>query len=149
MYCSFVAALREKDKSFLRALPQHDYTARREQIGVEYLRFIQKHPVKLPYILLDYTDGSCEINLGPLDELESELDYETARAVAASGRMQLRLMEVEEGGGTRIWPFSLPEDAEFLQGLKVLSDTLPEYTSLEEVEDRVRELINLTEDPPD
>ncbi|KAF8206864.1 hypothetical protein K438DRAFT_1756207 [Mycena galopus ATCC 62051] len=110
---------------------------------------MQKSPTQVPYILFDYTKGSCEINLRALDheELDSEFAYDVTRAECTGGRMQLRLMKVVEGEDTRIWSFPLPLSEEFLEELRAIADILPEGTSSEALEDRVRKLINLTDNP--
>jgi hypothetical protein len=91
-----------------------------EEIALKRLLFVQENPRTVPYTLFDLTEGGCEIEVGPLEDLDSEFEYEAARAVTSGGRIELYLVKILEGEGankTRTWPFPMgSRTAHFVQG---------------------------------
>ncbi|KAJ6506810.1 hypothetical protein C8R45DRAFT_970620 [Mycena sanguinolenta] len=105
-----------RDKSFLRAIFFYDYDALREDIARSHLRFLEANPSKVPYALLDYSEGNCDITVRALVELESHVDCNLMQKAASSGRVRLHVMKVMEGDQERTLPFSLPWPSAMTEG---------------------------------
>ncbi|KAJ6472460.1 hypothetical protein C8R45DRAFT_936353 [Mycena sanguinolenta] len=101
------------DQSFFLALVLHAYTtSKQEEIAEKRLLFMEQHSNQIPYIMFDFTTGSCEIDVGPSEDLPSEFAFEIERTVRSGGQIQLHLVKVLDGthaesSVSRIWPFSL------------------------------------------
>ncbi|KAJ6506823.1 hypothetical protein C8R45DRAFT_1176165 [Mycena sanguinolenta] len=103
---------------------------RQEDIALEHLVFVRKYPDAAPYVLFDYTEDSCMISVRALDELEVEFPYDTARAKASDGRMELHVMRVLEGWSARNWLYLVHSPTDFIAGLSTIADTIPEGENL-------------------
>ncbi|KAJ6463125.1 hypothetical protein C8R47DRAFT_1225248 [Mycena vitilis] len=137
-----------KDRSFMRALVHHDYTANREQIALDQLLHMRENPAEIPCTMFDYTEGYCAIYLLSHGELDAEFSADAARAEAWGGRMQLHLVKVVEGeDSSRTWSIPLRSaDAELVRGLRSIAESLPSDTTeddLEQYRPRIQALLDL------
>jgi hypothetical protein len=134
------------DRSFFRALVHHEYTTRQEEIARKQLLVMQENTGEVPYTLFDFAAGGCEIEVGPLEDVEPEFAFDAEQAAASGGRMQLHLLTFFEGEDEETRPFPLRSaDAEFINGLRAIAESLPKSPSPQELEEcfpRVWELIN-------
>ncbi|KAJ6543017.1 hypothetical protein B0H19DRAFT_1077033 [Mycena capillaripes] len=133
--------LSAKDRSFLRALLNHNYAARQEEIALEHLHLMRHNPTEVPYNTFDYTDSICAIDVRLPEGLDSEFAPDAPRATASAGKLQLHLIETLKGENIRVWAFPLySASAELSQGLRsIAASILPNASSEEEEEQDVLE----------
>ncbi|KAJ6455179.1 hypothetical protein C8R45DRAFT_1188328 [Mycena sanguinolenta] len=100
-----------RDRSFLRAITYHEYTARRDEIAMTRLIRMQQYPGQIMCMLFDFTQPTCEIVVGPLEGLIrlGPFECEVEQTTRSEGRIELHLMRVQHGGqgALRVWPFPL------------------------------------------
>ncbi|KAF7357102.1 MYND-type domain-containing protein [Mycena sanguinolenta] len=104
-----------KDRSFFLALVLHTHRTQQEKITQKHRLFKQKYPEEIPFIMLDFTTGTCEIHVRSSGDVPSEYVVDMERAASSGGELQLYLMKVLDGtlmeSGKRqmtlIWSFPL------------------------------------------
>ncbi|KAJ7190651.1 hypothetical protein GGX14DRAFT_482808 [Mycena pura] len=122
-----------RDMSFLRALMNHDYALKQEDIALDLLRFMHAHPSRLPHTRFDYSQGRCEVSIDRKSEddlaIEALYPEDTARVRRSAGTMQMHLLGVgiREGQGMKMaWRMvSLRSaSAEVYHGLRRIADSM-------------------------
>ncbi|KAJ7166261.1 hypothetical protein C8R46DRAFT_1192628 [Mycena filopes] len=94
-----------KDRSFLRFLLHHDYTAHREELALHLILLMRAHPGDSLYFDFNYTLGACRMAIRRAAESPpSQLSYDMMHAGDSGGRMRTHLMLVgEEAPYARLW----------------------------------------------
>ncbi|KAF7326187.1 MYND-type domain-containing protein [Mycena kentingensis (nom. inval.)] len=103
--------LNRKDRAFLRALLNYEYTANRELIANALVTHHQTHPSALPYVLFNLHLGWSEISVKSLADLpidaalrrSATLQVAEARARRSGGRVQLHLVQMDVEYGRSGW----------------------------------------------
>ncbi|KAJ6467913.1 hypothetical protein C8R45DRAFT_1019443 [Mycena sanguinolenta] len=100
------------DRSFLRTLVHYECTTKRDEVAPKQRFFDQRHPGEVPYIMLDFLTGMCDIEIGSLRDLGSDYTFEVERAERSGREMQLHVMKVLDGIRedyvcSRVWSFPL------------------------------------------
>ncbi|KAJ7667001.1 hypothetical protein DFH06DRAFT_1127012 [Mycena polygramma] len=120
--------LSTRDRSFLRALIDHDYKVGQETILLWELDFMNTYPGEIPCLVLNYSDGRSHFRfirgIGFFDKWSDDL----ARAVRHSRRFQLHfaILPVSETANTaRLFPMQSSSGA-LADDLKRLKKELDE-----------------------
>ncbi|KAJ7671811.1 hypothetical protein B0H17DRAFT_193895 [Mycena rosella] len=119
--------LRTRDKSFLRALMDHDYMAAKEEIFYRQVKFMRANPCDQFYVVFDYSGGEVSITVkstsdNPGYSEEHWEDY-TSREEESAGRMELHLLEVG-GFGAAYWMVPMRSDSSKIEeGLERIAAT--------------------------
>ncbi|KAJ7078775.1 hypothetical protein C8R44DRAFT_825108 [Mycena epipterygia] len=105
---------RARERSFLRALLNHDYTASKSLIIQKQALFMATHPGEAFVTLFDYTKGHGQVRVVSAENPiwaryfggQMQWQNDIARAVRAEGRMELHAMLMRDGADLRC--FGIP-----------------------------------------
>ncbi|KAJ6464397.1 hypothetical protein C8R45DRAFT_1023908 [Mycena sanguinolenta] len=100
-----LAPISSRDRSFLRALIQHEYMAQREEITDKHHLLAEAAPGQMPVVLFDFLSGTCCIEVGMLPDISLPFDVDVDRAARSGGQIQLHFVKVKVGSQYRQWPF--------------------------------------------
>ncbi|KAJ6612560.1 hypothetical protein B0H10DRAFT_292525 [Mycena sp. CBHHK59/15] len=124
--------LSSRDRSFLRALLAADYGKNEQDILRHQITWMTRYPGRQFYTVFSYIGGRCTVQMTGVDRIDSEDDTLkrhwrdfVSRETKSGGRMQLYVMEVAMGTGTRkkIIPLRSSSSAIF-DGLKHIANEL-------------------------
>ncbi|KAJ7057294.1 hypothetical protein C8F01DRAFT_1307389 [Mycena amicta] len=95
-YC---AAVGDEDRAFLRALVNYEYDKMRMELAVGLVGIMSMHPQCTPYLVFDFSHGSCSIQIQhSLDEeLSKELEIDVKRREGHDGRMEMHVVGIRAG----------------------------------------------------
>ncbi|KAJ7613802.1 hypothetical protein B0H17DRAFT_1153087 [Mycena rosella] len=116
-----------REKSFLRALMDHDYMAVKEEIFHRQVKFMRANPCDQFYVVFEYSGGGVSITVkstsdNPGYSEEHWEDY-TSREEERAGRMELHLLEVG-GFGAAYWMIPMRSDSSKIEeGLEQIAAT--------------------------
>ncbi|KAJ7159032.1 hypothetical protein C8R43DRAFT_1234136 [Mycena crocata] len=144
-----------RDRSFVRALLNHDYKLNQLEVLQLELEMFDRFPNDTPCVHFDYKPGVVEINLTRLSEMSVDWPDEAHRALRSNGRRQLHLVELPNGKPmvegavadpcTRVFPLQSNSSilADGLQGLRTeLQDGVGGFTlSSEHIRERISGLM--------
>ncbi|KAJ7174839.1 hypothetical protein C8R46DRAFT_1252950 [Mycena filopes] len=136
-----------KDRSFFRALLNHDYATKLQDIAMNKVQFMHSHPGEIAHMQWDYTSGTLAPSLGSQQDLPHKFREDAVRAMRSGGRIQLHLMAVSDGKEARLRSFPLRSaTAGLARGLRRIADSIPPGTrwidSDEEYVARIQALID-------
>jgi hypothetical protein len=131
-----------KDRSFLRALLNHDYVEQQQQLALGELQWMHAHPNEIPYIFLEYDEGP----LKPSFKSHEEAPLEFAKELTSPSRRRLHVMSTHDGDDPILWVLPLiAESMTLSRDLRLFADSFPPGTEWEEIEpvgrEKVRELL--------
>ncbi|KAJ7261224.1 hypothetical protein C8J57DRAFT_1719926 [Mycena rebaudengoi] len=128
-------SLSTRERSFMRTLAHHDYTAATINILVEQVQFIHELPGEPYYLLFDYTAGAVKIEVLPINEVDVPptpsnfqgqwLDH-VARAAKSGGRMQVAIMRCVQDSRGRFQMISMhSHSAQLSEGVQRTAKSIP------------------------
>ncbi|KAJ7174833.1 hypothetical protein C8R46DRAFT_1252933 [Mycena filopes] len=138
--CNKIASRRWKtsylnalDRSFMCALVTHDYAARQPELALEELQWMHAHPGEVPYMLLDYEDGTLEVTFNSHREAPGAFAAELTASCARPGR-RLHLVSIPDGDEDIMCVVQLIAEGVGLAGeLRLLADGITPGTESEEM----------------
>ncbi|KAJ7457789.1 hypothetical protein FB451DRAFT_1509087 [Mycena latifolia] len=144
--------LTRRDRLFLRALIDHDYTAARESIFYQQISFMRANPSAQFYVLFDYSEGDVAIEVKYSSDCPAYMegiwvDY-MAREADSGGRMELHLIKV---GKRAAWVVPMRSDSSRInEGLGRIAASVElgeiDGLELEECSDELREEVEILAD---
>ncbi|KAF7344965.1 MYND-type domain-containing protein [Mycena venus] len=122
-----------RERSFMRALMQHDYQRLLFDIASREVLFMRDHPGEEYIVVLDYTKpGGVRYKIDPKRALQGHADFvvelpvKWGRLARSGGRMGMHIMYLSEGneGRPRLFPLRATS-ADFHEGLATIAKTNP------------------------
>ncbi|KAJ6513596.1 hypothetical protein C8R47DRAFT_1313762 [Mycena vitilis] len=131
--CALIVSLNEpealstRDRSFLRALIDHDYKLAQPTILLRQLDFMNAYPGETPSLVFDYSQGRSTFSFAQTIDFPDKWSDDLARARRHSGHFQLHLavLSVLDTDMVRLIPMRSSSGA-LVQSLKRLKDELDE-----------------------
>ncbi|KAJ7677698.1 hypothetical protein DFH06DRAFT_1316507 [Mycena polygramma] len=119
--------LSTRDRSFLRALIDHDYKLTQPTILLWELDFMNAYPGRIPCVLFDYSQGRSKFNVIPAIDFPDKWSDDVARATRHRGRFQLHfaILPVADIDTTRLFPMQSSSGA-LVESLERLKEELDE-----------------------
>ncbi|KAJ7187039.1 hypothetical protein C8R46DRAFT_283267 [Mycena filopes] len=142
--------LNTRDKSFLRALLDHEYKRHQSHILQWELDFMHAHPTDTPCLIFDFSKGRGKYHFGGASGLAREWGDDVTRAARSGGRIQLHLVWLPHPKTItqRMLPMQSSSGA-LAQGMKRLKEELDGGVGgsaplCDQLQSRLCALINLT-----